>query len=114
MLTLQRAISAVLLVIVLGLAPVACAAMVSQPQSDSHPCCPKPGHPDSNPCAKTGCISNVPALRAAPADFGVDLPAVVGAAAAAPAASLTPEWTPEAGFLSSTSRVFLINHSLLI
>src|SRR3974377_253730 len=88
--TLRLALAAIALVLVLGFAPVACAAMVSQPQADSHPCCPKPGHADSNPCAKTGCVANVPALRAAPTEFGIVLPAVVPAVAAPAAHTPVP------------------------
>src|SRR3974377_1708081 len=94
--TLRLALAAVALVLVLGFAPVACAAMVSQPQADSHPCCPKPGSTGSNPCAKTGCVANVPALRAAPIDSGVAQRAVVQAGAA-PAARISQ---PERGWES--------------
>ena len=113
-LILARAISAAALILVLGFAPAACAAMASQLHGHAHPCCPKPGHADSDPCAKTGCISNVPALRAAPVDFGVDMPAVVGLATAPPAATFKPERASEAALLPTSSQLFLINHSLLI
>ena len=113
-LSLQRAVAAIALVLVLGFAPVACAAMVSQPQADSHPCCPKPGHADSNPCAKTGCVANVPALRAAPTEFGIVLPAVVQAVAAPAARISEPERGWEAKPHFSQPDVFLQNHSLLI
>jgi hypothetical protein len=113
-LTLERALAAVALVLVLGFAPVACAAMVSQPQADTHSCCPKPGSAGSNPCAKTGCVANVPALRAAPTEFGAGL-AVVIQAFAAPAARISaPERGWEVTPHFSQPDVFLQNHSLLI
>jgi len=112
--TLARAVSAVALVLVLGFAPIACSAMVSAPAADTHPCCPKPGHADSSPCAKTGCISNVLALRATPADTGTGVLAAVGTVAAPPASSFVPERASEPAFLAITPDLFLRNRSFLI
>jgi hypothetical protein len=113
-LTLQRALAAVALVLVLGFAPVACAAMVSQPQADSHPCCPKPGHADSNPCAKTGCVSSVPALRAAPIDSGLGVPALFQTEDIPALPTFISEHLSDTAFRITTPELFLRNHSLLI
>jgi hypothetical protein len=56
----------------------------------------------------------VPALCAAPVDFGIGMPAVVGVAAAPPVATFTPERALEAAFLPATAQLFLRTHSLLI
>jgi hypothetical protein len=102
------------LVLVLGFAPIACAAMVSAPAADTHPCCPKPGHADSNPCAKTGCISNVLALRAAPADTGVGVAVPVQAEDISALPTSISERVPEIAFHRATPQLFLKNHSFLI
>ena len=69
--------------------------------------------PDSSPCAKTGCISNVPALRAPTADFGIDMLAVASAAPALPA-GLVLECASEIGAQFPSYELFPKNHSLLI
>ena len=111
---LTHAVAAVALILVIGFAPVACAAMVSQAAGDSHPCCPKHGNAGSNPCAKTGCISNVPALRAAPAGFAITLPVLAQSLSAPNARSSAREGLADADLRFSHPDVFLKNHVLLI
>jgi len=109
-----RAISAVALILVLGFAPIACAAMVSQTSADSHPCCPKHGNAGSNPCAKTGCISNVPALRAPSSDFGLGVPAVVETLGVPLTPAFVSSPLPEPVLPAADSELFLTIHALLI
>ena len=112
--TLARALFAIGMVLIVGFASVACAAMVSQSAADSHPCCPKHGNAGSNPCVKTGCVSNVPALRTASTGFAIALPVLAQVLPAPAARSSVREGLSEANLHLSDPDVFLKNHALLI
>lgn len=112
--TRAQAIAAFALIFVIGFAPVACAAMVSQSAADVHPCCPKHGNAGSNPCARTGCISNVPALRAASTGFAIALPVLAQVLSAPAARSSARERLSGANRHFSHPDVFLKDRALLI
>lgn len=57
-----RRLSALLLVLTVGAGTVTCAAMTWTPVAPAHPCCPHSQNPDSNRCAKIGCIGTAPVL----------------------------------------------------
>jgi hypothetical protein len=108
-----RAIPVILLTIVFLSASVACAAMapVSAP---SHPCCPKPGHPNSDPCSESGCISTVPVLTPTSVFSSIELPVTVVSIEFPSQESFLPTSTVVDGLRFAPFDLFLTNHQLLI
>ncbi len=112
--TLARVFPALALILMIGFAPVACAAMVSQLSTDAHPCCPNHGNAGSNPCAKTGCIANVPVLPEASTGFAIALPVLAQVLSNPAARSSAGHRLSDVDLHFFHPDVFLKNHALLI
>jgi hypothetical protein len=79
-----------------------------------HPCCPNPGHSDSDRCAKTGCISTVQVLRPASIIEAIQLPVAAVADQGTFETDILPESAIIHTFVAAPFELFLTNHQLLI
>ena len=109
-----RAIPVILLIVVFLSASVACATMTPAPTAPAHPCCPKPGHPNSDPCSKSGCISAVPVLPPALVFSTIELPVAAISVEDPSKEGFLPALTVVDGLRSAPFDLFLTNHQLLI
>ena len=110
----MRRVSALLLLLALVLASLTCAAMTWTPIAPQHPCCPRSQNPDSDRCAKIGCIGTAPVLVPNAADNMAPLLAVATVQDRQATEAPSPEWAPEPMRHPPESALFLAHHQLLI
>jgi len=110
----MRKLSVLLLLFALVSGAITCPAMAWTPIAPEHPCCPHSQNPDSNRCAKIGCIGTAPVL--APNEDGSMAPVLAVAAVEVLATTKLPtlEWALEPVLDPPEFALFLVHHQLLI
>lgn len=110
----MRRLSALLLLLTLVSGSLTCAAMTWTPIAPQHPCCPHSQNPDSDRCAKVGCIGTAPVLVPNAADHMSPVLALAMIHDQGATEAPSPEWTPEPVRHPPESALFLAHHQLLI
>ena len=110
----MRGLSALLLLLTLVSVSLTCAAMSWTPITTQHPCCPHSQNPDSDRCAKIGCIGTAPVLVPNAADNIAPLLAVATVQDRQPTVAPSPEGALEPMRHPPESALFLAHHQLLV
>jgi hypothetical protein len=111
----MRRFSALILLLTLVSASIACTAMTWTPvASASHPCCPHPKLPDSDRCATIACIGTSPVLVPNAASATAPILTVTITHERPVAEDVAPQWIAAHVVSPPESGLFLVHHQLLI
>jgi hypothetical protein len=109
----MRRLATYCLLFTLLFAIVSCAAMANS-AAPQHPCCPASQQPDTDKCAKIGCIGTVPFIVPSLADGAVPMPAVAAIASELAAEIPWYGWVPAPINHPPEIGLFVAHHQFLI